>query len=669
MKLIKHIAIAGALSSSLLVVGCGGSSSSDSSQNSPTNPQNPPASLLDISGTAEAPSGAVAHYETQNAFELALNFFISPLAAAITGLDPITGATVELIRVDNNGTQVGDVLATAVTSITGDYTLPLPEGVNLAGNLVVRINGSNDSLRAQVVEKDVDISPVSEFVLRKFVSQGAALDQLLVTDVVKLSGRVEEFDITLSDSTNLEAAFTALENEIGDFVESEVAVAASTSGNAAGIAGDYRSSAFSFGLHDSDNNSIGTYANDLWASTFTFADNGNGDVTVTHLAEDSSYGSLSGSALNQSSIYYEAETETVNESFPATLTASGILSITGEFEEDIEEDYGWRYPAGIYNLQQVADTGLFFMVSNEGAVRYATTDTNNDGINDAIDPDMKEGDEVFRTLEIFSRQPTAFTNSDLSGKFGRVFLESWLASNTIELQTEINTLTFDGAGNYDYGAVNDGHLIGLSSSGTSYQAVTEAGELNQPMVINADGDITSAGGEPSDGFISDTFDFLAFAEAEGTDQQDAETSKTLLVKLPTTAPAVTDNKYRMLLTSMKLGTGAELLMSSSKFNTFLTMESETSGTIDGAFFEVRKTGLGGDISVSTDTAEAIDVDVALGGADMSTLTVSGDDGGTTTMEGFFNENATLGVFALSYTETASSDPDELGLVVLIKTND
>jgi len=662
VKLIKHIAIAGALSSSLLVVGCGGSSSSDSSQN-------PPANLLNISGTAEAPLGAVALYETQSAFELALNFFISPLAAAITGLDPITGATVELIRVDNNGAQVGDVLATAVTSITGDYTLTLPEGVNLAGNLLVRINGSNDSLRAQVVEKDVDISPVSEFVLRKFVSQGAALDQLLVTDVVKLSGRVEAFDITLSDSANLEAAFSALENEIGDFVESEVAVAASTSGNAAGIAGNYRSSAFSFGLHDSDNNSVGTYANDLWASTFTFADNGNGDVTVTHLAEDSSYGSLSGSALNQSSIYYEAETETVNESFPATLTASGILSITGEFEEDIEEDFGWRYPAGIYNLQQVADTGLFFMVSNEAAVRFGTTDTNNDGIKDAIDPDEKAGDEVFRTLEIFSRQPTEFTNSDLSGKFGRVFLESWLESDTIELQTEINTLTFDGAGNYDYGAVSDGHLIGLSSSGTSYAPVSETGEVNQPMMITADGDITSAGGESSDGFISDTFDFLAFAEAEGTNQQDAQTNKTLLVKLPTTAPAVTGNQYRMLLTSMKLGANAELLMSSSKFNTFLTMASETSGTIDGAFFEVRKTGLGGDISVSTDTAEAIGVDVALGGADISILTVSGDDGGTTTMEGFFNENATLGVFALSYTETASSDPDELGLVVLIKTSD
>src|SRR5690554_1071870 len=139
VKKIKHIAMAGALSSTLLLVGCGGSSSSESgaADNSRA-----------ISGTATAPAGLVAQYEDQNAFELALSFFISPLAAAITGLEPIEGAAVELIRVDNSGAQVGGVLATTATSITGDYTLTLPEGVNLAGNLVVRITGSNDALHA-----------------------------------------------------------------------------------------------------------------------------------------------------------------------------------------------------------------------------------------------------------------------------------------------------------------------------------------------------------------------------------------------------------------------------------------------------------------------------------------------------------------------------------------
>ena len=96
------------------------------------------------------------------------------------------------------------------------------------------------------------------------------------------------------------------------------------------------------------------------------------------------------------------------------------------------------------------------------------------------------------------------------------------------------------------------------------------------------------------------------------------------------------------------------------------MASETSGTIDGAFFEVRKTGLGGNLDIATNTAENLSVDVSLGGAGISTLTVGGEGGGTTTMEGFFNENATLGVFTLSYAE-ANEDPDELGMVVLVKT--
>ena len=673
MKKIKFIAIAGALSSTLLVVGCGGSSGKGSSENPQTDSRV-------ISGAASAPgsadSGAVANFSQQSPLELAVNFFITPLAAEITGLKPIKGADVELIRVDNNGDQVGDVLATTTTSITGDYKLTLPENVNLAGNLVVRITGQNSkTLRAQVVERNVDISPVSEFVLRKFVDQGAALDQLVVTDVVKLSGRVEEFDISLSDSADLSAAFAVLENEIGNFVENEVAVAASEKGNAANIVGNYRSSAFSLDLHDSDNDTYGTFANDLWAGSFTFADSGNGAVTVTLNSEDSFYSSLHGNALNQGSVYYEFDIDKESESFPATLTSSGILSISGPFEEEIDEDSGWRYPANTYNFQRVANSGLFFMVSNEATVRYATVDTNSDGTKDAIDPAAKQGDEVFRTLELFSREPTAFTNADLNGTFGRVHLESWLAGSTIELQTETNTLTFDGAGNYDYGAV-EGHLIGVGSTGATYNAVTEGAGTNLPIVITANGDITSVAGEESDGFINDQYNFIAFNEASGRNQStanaEAEGSKTLMVKLPTSQLNVSGNKYRMLLTSMKLESSpandVNFLVSSSKFNTFLTMASNTEGKLNGAFFEARKDGLGGDIRVNTDSVEDHPISVSVDSTGATTLSASSGDGGTTTMEGFFNEDATLGIFTLSYKESASANPDELGLVVLVKTD-
>ncbi|MEP2613290.1 MAG: hypothetical protein ABJH31_04270, partial [Marinobacter alexandrii] len=247
MKRNQYLVLAGALSSSLLLAGCGSSSSSGSDSGSGSSQNS------EISGTATAPAGAVAFYEPRSAIEIALNYVIPPVAAAITGLDPIGGASVELIRVDDDGIQVGEVLATTSTSITGDYRLTLPEGVNLAGNLVVRITGQNSiSLRAQVVEQDVDISPLSEFVLRKFITQGANLDQLVVNDVVKLEGRVEAFDITLSDSNNLEQAFATLDQQVGDFVENQVAVVAAGEGDSSGIAGNYRSAAFGFGLHDSD---------------------------------------------------------------------------------------------------------------------------------------------------------------------------------------------------------------------------------------------------------------------------------------------------------------------------------------------------------------------------------------------------------------------------------
>jgi len=698
VKNIKRVTIASAISASLLVAGCGGSSSGSSSDSGSSGGSGSSSGSTSISGIASAPAGVVASYEEAGIFQLAVNFLVPPLAAAITGLEPIEGATVELIRVDDDGEQVGDVLATAATSITGDYTLPLPEDVNLAGNLVVRISGQNNtSLRAQVVEKEVDITPVSEFVLRKFIDQGADLDQLVVSDVVKLSGRVEEFDLTLSDSADLEQAFAALEEEIGDYVENQVTVASASHGDASTVTGNYRSAALSLSLHDSDNNTYGTYATDLWLATFKFTDDGDNNLSVTHTGEDSFYANLSGSALNQSSVEYESDIEQGGDTFTATLTDNGILSIAAPFEEDIDDDYGWRYPAITYNLQQVGNSGLFFQVSNEAAVRYSTIDTNDDGEADAIDPDQKQGDEVFRTLEVFSRQPTDFKDADLDGDFGRVFIETWVTGGTIELQTETNIVTFAGDGTFDYGAVT-GHLIGMEAqaqklkakaatkadpetalteedvdNGTTYTAITESADTDQPIVITSDGDITAAGYDddgvtlvPADGFINDNADVLVFAEAEGEDQDEAQTNMTLLVKLPATQPEVTGNTYRMLLVAQALLDDEEILLTSSRFNTFVTMESETAGTVEGSIFEVEKTGLGDEVDVETEEVSE-SLTASIGSNGKSTLTIANDDG-TSTMTGFFNEGASLGLFTYSYAETGAN-PDELGLVVLVKVTD
>ena len=646
-----------------ILAGCGGSSSSSSDDAGGGG-----ATSRTISGTATAPAGAVAFHEAPSLFELALNVLIPPAHAAITGLDPVGGATVELLRVDNAGNPVGEVLAETVTSITGDYRLTLPDGVNLAGNLIVRITGTGTEMRAQVVDQAVNINPVSEFVLRKFIEEGTDLDQLVATDVVTLSGKVDTFDLTAGN--DLSDMLAKLDQEVGEFVEQQVAVIKAQPGDADSVTGDYRSAAFSLGLHDSDNDNFGTFANDMWRGQFDFADGGGNTVAITLEGEESAYSNFSGMSVATGSIYYETDIDTESENLSGTLTDSGILSIEGAFEEEINGDNAFRYPSVIYNLQQVQNTGLFFLLSQEAAVRYGTTDTNGDDEPDALNPDDRQGDEVFRALEVFARSPSGMSDSDLSGAFGRVFLETYAQTGVIELQTEVNVVTFNGDGTFDYGDAT-GHRVGLESNGSTYQTLSETGSTGDAINVSADGDIISAGTEdgqpvPTDGFINDTFDFIAFAETENNENIWAQFNKTLMVKLPDSAPDVSGKRYRLMLLSVALdgvGNGSsDIEMINSQFNSYINLTSNTAGTLNGSFTLVEKTGLGGDLVVEQDTVdEPLTASIAANGA--TTLTLAGQDG-SNIMEGFFNQDASLGVFTTRWVPQGG-DPNELGLVVLI----
>ncbi|MBD3650089.1 MAG: hypothetical protein HUJ15_01990 [Alcanivorax sp.] len=646
-----------------ILAGCGGSSSSSSDDAGGGG-----ATSRTISGTATAPAGAVAFHEAPSLFELALNVLIPPAHAAITGLDPVGGATVELLRVDNAGNPVGEVLAETVTSITGDYRLTLPDGVNLAGNLIVRITGTGTEMRAQVVDQAVNINPVSEFVLRKFIEEGTDLDQLVATDVVTLSGKVDTFDLTAGN--DLSDMLAKLDQEVGEFVEQQVAVIKEQPGDVDSVTGDYRSAAFSLGLHDSDNDNFGTFANDMWRGQFDFADGGGNTVAITLEGEESAYSNFSGMSVATGSIYYETDIDTESENLSGTLTDSGILSIEGAFEEEINGDNAFRYPSVIYNLQQVQNTGLFFLLSQEAAVRYGTTDTNGDDEPDALNPDDRQGDEVFRALEVFARSPSGMSDSDLSGAFGRVFLETYAQTGVIELQTEVNVVTFNGDGTFDYGDAT-GHRVGLESNGSTYQTLSETGSTGDAINVSADGDIISAGTEdgqpvPTDGFINDTFDFIAFAETENNENIWAQFNKTLMVKLPDSAPDVSGKRYRLMLLSVALdgvGNGSsDIEMINSQFNSYVNLTSNTAGTLNGSFTLVEKTGLGGDLVVEQDTVdEPLTASIAANGA--TTLTLAGQDG-SNIMEGFFNQDASLGVFTTRWVPQGG-DPNELGLVVLI----
>ncbi|RMJ02583.1 hypothetical protein DOQ08_02046 [Marinobacter litoralis] len=660
MHNVKKLALASAIASIFAVTGCSNSGSSGGDS----------ASGETVSGNASAPSGTVAKLNQPSVIEIALSFVVPEVAAAITGLEPIKGADVELIRVDDDGNQVGDVLATTSTSITGDYTLTLPTGVSLAGNLIVRITGANHQLRAQVVEKNVDISPVSEFVLRKFIESGADLDQLVVTDVVKLNGKVEEFDLTAG--ANLEQMFDVLEQEVGAFVETEVASVSANGADVSNIVGDYNNAAFAFSLHDNDDRSNGTFAHDMWLSDFTFADGGTGTVNITFLSEDSAWANLSGAAIENSSVYYSAELDDggSQETFDGSLNTRGILAVQGEFEEDIDgnEPYGWRFPAMTYAFQQVADTGLFFGLTHEAGVRYGTIDSDNDGTYDAIDPNDKHGDEVFRTLEVFARKPANLSDTAMTGEYGRVYFGSRLSSGRIELLSANNTVTFSSGFNGTVSAGIEREIIVDSSGAASYGDQSTPSE-SFTLTVMADGTITEGPDGGAIGFVSEDAGYVDFSESAGDNTAGfAEFDKTMLVKLGDSAPSVSGKKYRLMMVSSHLegGASSSIAMFASQFNTFLTMDSNSAGKVSGNFSEIRKEqGLGDNIEATVHQESDLAFNIEIGSSGGTTITIPDTDEGATKFEGFFNADASFGVFTTGYLEKDAVDYNELGLAVLV----
>ena len=650
MKMHKKLPLALAVSSLVALAGCGGggSSGSDSGSASTT-----------VTGTATAPAGAVAKLEPVNPLQIAERFLISPAHAKIDGLQPVSGAKVELIRVDDDGKQIGEVLAETATSISGNYKIDLPEGVSLAGNLIVRITGQNNSeMRAQVVEKAVNISPVSEFVLRSFIKSGADLDTLKPGAVVSLSGAVEEFDMTAG--ANLDEMFKTLEQVAGEYVETKIADINAGTGDATSISGDYRSAAMGFGLHDSDGSGHGTFALDTYASPFNFVGHADGTVDVTISGEETGYGSISGTNLANAYVGYSSDVDDEVEELEATFNSKNVLMIAGEFEEELEgsDDYGFRYPAANYPLQKLKDQNLFFVQAQDGAIRYATLDTDGDNIYDAIDPSNKLGDEVFRSIEVFAKTPTSATAADLQGQYGRVFLSAKLASGgTIDIENENNILDFDGVDEVNYGEVA-GDVLSVTDG---WRDNADSNSETLDYTVESNGNLNVDG---STGFINDEANFIVFGESDGLDGTGAEAGTTMMVKLPTTAPSVSGKTYRLMFVGVGFP-GNNLAMTNTTFGSTITMNSETEATVTTRTAEFSMAGLGGDIQIEKSdeaTAEDATVDISANGA--AAIIVGDDSAETTYFVGYFNESGSLGIFRTIYTNDLN--PEELGMAILIE---
>jgi len=653
------------------------------------------APVTTITGTAEAPPGGIALLEYNQSFTVAVTEYLFPAAhAGITGLEPVTGATVELIRIDDDGNQVGDVLATTSTSITGDYSLALPGGVSLAGNLIVRITGSSGaSMTAMVVEQEVDINPISTYILDKFVDdEDLVLADLALNEVISLQGKVEEFDLTAT--ADLTTMLEELEAQVGAFVETEIAVIEATPDDgtaAAAVAGTWNNVDLSMGMHDSDPDTTmnywGSFAMNVLNENMSIASAGTGELTIT--INDIVFDAWTNFSLYQggADLYHEVELGGDEDSFPATIDADGNITISYPFEEDLSSwdpegdgpDYGWRYPPGSIAIAPAANDNVMVAVFNEASVRYKTADTDADGIYDAVDPAAREGDEVHLDLFVSLKQGSGMSASDVDGDYGMVAYNINLDTSSVAVMDgTVGELSFDGSGGLTI-AANAFAKREITRTPATWPAVTiyASPEETEPptlkplgYTVSATGQVTiDPSGDALEGYSTPDGSVLAFVDDESTKTLDEVTNVNnemlVAVKLGSAmADSVNDATFKLY--ALILGvedTGYTELVTLSNGTVAFNAES-SAATLAG---DSRGIARGNDVAeVEALAPEAIDIDMTASVTNAGKVTLNGTDGTFSfTMKGWVSADGNMMVLR-HFGEDSVDGSADIGMIIGIK---
>lgn len=613
-----------------------------------------------ISGTALAPNGVVAQLSNQT-FMYALNEFLFPSARAdITGLDPVTGALVELIEVNDAGDQVGAVLVSTATSITGDYKLELPAGVNLAANLVVRISGTSVDLRAMVVQTSVDITPLSEFLLRKFITSGAALATLNVSDVATLSGHAAEFDVAAT--SDLSSMIAALEAQLGTFVDEAIIAIDSMPGTASSVAGEYHIGRYETGF-DYTNDAInahtvgGQKAYSL-AGLFTLIDEGGDSIG---LIDNGSTGVDTGLFIGDQLHYgliYQVNTEQGGQIFKniGSVNSSGDINFTFPFGEEINpsNDLGERRPPTSGNSYATGVAGVRIGAGVNPWALYHLVDTNGDGIKDAIDPAAYIGHIYAFTLGVMAPQASAMTQSAIAGDYGSVsFVNLFAAGGDSSVYGEVSKAAIDASGIVIH-SQKDADIITRTpdSTGTAtFAETTDTTPKTGTISVSSNGQFTYTEDGTSAslfGFASNNAEFLmaSVSESEGVtpDFTMANNGISLSVKQPSTTPDLSGRTYRLMGIEKQMNTTGEIRFERLRGDDdrLIFSDDGTQVTIsyNGTDIISRNSDIS-DFTSTTDTnSEAIDhtVTIAGDGAINFTQTVTGTDGFTREWKGFVSDS-------------------------------
>ncbi|WP_455199971.1 hypothetical protein, partial [Kaarinaea lacus] len=195
-----------AISLLAIIAGCGGNGDSTT----PTQ--------TTITGTVTAPAPSVVLFEQQNLMDRFASLLIPDLHAEVTGLTPVVSAMVELIRINDDGSQKGAVIETAMTDdVTGQYSLTFTG--TLSDDLVVQVTATSGvSMRALVRSEVTDINPVTEYLLQVILAiiqvDNENLSAVSEESLALAIASIEALDISFTDTMTINETTQAIADAV-----------------------------------------------------------------------------------------------------------------------------------------------------------------------------------------------------------------------------------------------------------------------------------------------------------------------------------------------------------------------------------------------------------------------------------------------------------------------
>ncbi|WP_194435254.1 hypothetical protein [Vibrio fluminensis] len=654
MKRINVYTITISLLISVVLSGCKGGSDKDQ-QTSDSEPEI-------ITGTVSAPAGVVALYQQPSLLDYLLP---SPAYAAVAGLDPVANGSISLIRVGDDGLQVGDVLATALTSATGAYELSLPQGVGFSSSLVLKITGQTGQvMRAQVVSNQTDLNPISEYVTQKTLAHGGDLSLFSLAYILQLLEVVNATNFTNAGSVSL--ILDQIESTVGPYVEQHLSEY--TTGE---ILSTHRAMSFGLGLQDQTSNSEFGYYSELYRENIdlTVPQAGNNQWRFSN--KSLVWGMLVGqdtANLNEYSLPVGAVSDNNSTLLYETPLASGSFSINWGTQVEIRNELGWETAPRTITYNKVPDSELYFSAGIKDAKNYQLN-------NNAIDYGSMSGYGFSYELSALAKMPTAMTLSDLDGEYGLVEIDVGLLNNgTAEITSSRQVITFNGSNYVHWGQETNGnHNTRYGNQDNEESEIYGNFPQSLEFSVSANGTIDIAGvgsaigGPDMKGFVSDDSRFIALMEYAAVNEAMLGNKLGLAVKLSDSSPTLNNSSYRLLFLHNEFYDRTKIKLAKNGQDASISWVDQDNATINYRSESMSVSGLGAfdklDNSPIDESVSVLETLIS----DTHQVTIKANvDGDTYELIGYFNDTGSVGVFNAGITNDAIGDMDEIGIAILVK---